>query len=254
MIEWYASMADNYPLISIEDGLDENEWDGIEIKLAYAVIHTDSANDSAYSDWHRWTCSQKKPVVDIKPVFPDIPVVVKPESPFRVAEDAEALLFVRVPVWIRVTLLGKPPTHLLEIPAVTLSKTWFGQFDQGDLCYWISSGGRHHIEPDPGRPYMAICPIRIIDKAPEDLDVQKICLRVPNLSLFWDDGQLWADETIMTYVGKSEISQVRVSGEPPSQVAKAPLISEPRIRIRKTFSASSFATFRDLPGVGIFMK
>lgn len=28
MIEWYATMCDNYPLISIEDGLDENDWEG----------------------------------------------------------------------------------------------------------------------------------------------------------------------------------------------------------------------------------
>ncbi len=28
MIEWYAKMCNNYPLISIEDGLDQNDWDG----------------------------------------------------------------------------------------------------------------------------------------------------------------------------------------------------------------------------------
>ncbi|MER3329541.1 MAG: phosphopyruvate hydratase [Candidatus Kapaibacterium sp.] len=27
MIEWYATLADKYPLISIEDGLDENDWE-----------------------------------------------------------------------------------------------------------------------------------------------------------------------------------------------------------------------------------
>ncbi len=28
MIDFYADLADNYPIISIEDGLDENDWDG----------------------------------------------------------------------------------------------------------------------------------------------------------------------------------------------------------------------------------
>ena len=28
MIDLYASWAEKYPLISIEDGLDENDWDG----------------------------------------------------------------------------------------------------------------------------------------------------------------------------------------------------------------------------------
>lgn len=28
MVDWYADMVDKYPIISIEDGLDENDWDG----------------------------------------------------------------------------------------------------------------------------------------------------------------------------------------------------------------------------------
>ncbi|RHW38935.1 phosphopyruvate hydratase [Neobacillus notoginsengisoli] len=28
MVDWYAEMASKYPIISIEDGLDENDWDG----------------------------------------------------------------------------------------------------------------------------------------------------------------------------------------------------------------------------------
>ncbi|MEN1967269.1 phosphopyruvate hydratase [Lentibacillus sp. N15] len=28
MVDWYASLVENYPIISIEDGLDENDWEG----------------------------------------------------------------------------------------------------------------------------------------------------------------------------------------------------------------------------------
>src|SRR5699024_7338639 len=28
MVDWYETMIDKYPIISIEDGLDENDWDG----------------------------------------------------------------------------------------------------------------------------------------------------------------------------------------------------------------------------------
>ena len=31
MVEFYASLVDNYPIISIEDGLDENDWEGWQI-------------------------------------------------------------------------------------------------------------------------------------------------------------------------------------------------------------------------------
>jgi enolase len=31
MVDWYAEMCDKYPIISIEDGLDENDWDGFKL-------------------------------------------------------------------------------------------------------------------------------------------------------------------------------------------------------------------------------
>jgi enolase len=31
MVEFYANLVDNYPIVSIEDGLDENDWDGWQI-------------------------------------------------------------------------------------------------------------------------------------------------------------------------------------------------------------------------------
>jgi len=31
MVDWYEEMIDKYPIISIEDGLDENDWDGFKL-------------------------------------------------------------------------------------------------------------------------------------------------------------------------------------------------------------------------------
>src|SRR5690625_7298186 len=28
MVDWYEEMVDKYPIISIEDGLDQNDWEG----------------------------------------------------------------------------------------------------------------------------------------------------------------------------------------------------------------------------------
>ena len=28
MVDWYEDMVNKYPIISIEDGLDENDWEG----------------------------------------------------------------------------------------------------------------------------------------------------------------------------------------------------------------------------------
>jgi len=31
MVDWYAELADKYPIVSIEDGLDENDWEGFKL-------------------------------------------------------------------------------------------------------------------------------------------------------------------------------------------------------------------------------
>jgi hypothetical protein len=229
-----------------------------ELRIAWEQI-SDDANSIGTElpepdSWQRWAFKQKNPRIEIKPVFPDRPVLVKPENPFRVAEDASVRVYVRIPVWVRINLLGKPKTKLIDIPVVTLSNTWFGGFQEGDLCYWLSSGARLTIEPDPNRPYMVICPLQLIDRSPIDLNVEKICLRVQNLSLFIDKEQLWADETKITYRGKSEISEVQVSGNAPKEAKTARLINEPQITQKKSFSAKTFSTIKELPGFGFLTK
>src|SRR5690625_6319422 len=31
MVDWYEEMVDKYPIISIEDGLDQNDWEGTKL-------------------------------------------------------------------------------------------------------------------------------------------------------------------------------------------------------------------------------
>ncbi|UCE04973.1 MAG: hypothetical protein JSW07_15300 [bacterium] len=228
-----------------------------EIQIASLRVNS-REEQSSYSkeppediNWSRWALKQKQTIIKLSPQFPDRPVVVKPESPFRISNGAEARIYIRVPLWVRIELAAKLSATLLEIPIVILSNTWFGNFFEGELCYWISTGARRQIDPDPARPYLAISPNQLINKSEDDLLVEKICLRVANLSLFSDGKQLWSDETKVFYKGVNEVSQVKVGGVPPSEVPAAKLISSPRIPTKKGLAAITFATLKDLPGLGI---
>lgn len=226
-----------------------------ELKIAFD--HLASENGSELPEnitWHRWSYKSEKPLLHLKPIFPDRPVVVEPEAAFRIAEDVRVKIYVRVPVWLNIVLEGNTSTSLMEIPTVILSNTWFGTFTEGDLCYWISSGARREIEPDPSRPYLAICPLLLIDNSPEDLDVQKICLRVANLSLFIHEDHLWADETKINFKGETEVAQIEVTGTAPQEARGAKLIATPREVMKKAFAARTFSTLRDLPGLGLLSR
>ncbi|MFH1994242.1 MAG: hypothetical protein ABIJ24_00890, partial [Nitrospinota bacterium] len=121
---------------------------GKEIFVAHRHINRNGPQsdiESLPSDisWVRRVCRGGIDTVKIRPVFPDIPVVVKPESTFNLSKKAEIKIYVRIPLWVHIYALDKgEEVTILEAPSVLLSKTWFGDFFEGDICYWISSGAK----------------------------------------------------------------------------------------------------------------
>lgn len=227
-----------------------------EVQIAYNhASGNGSLLDSNKPDkdisWSRWSIKNDISSIQLVPLFPDRAVVIKPESSFKIIKNEHVRIYARVPIWIQINAVNKQIIHLIDIPSVILSNTWFGNFREGELCYWISSGLRQRIEIDASRNYMAICPIIIINKSQEELLIEEICLRVNNLSLYIDNNQLWSDETKMAYKGGSQISQISVSGKTPEEASNAVLVTAPQIPMKKTFIAKTFMSLKDLPGLGV---
>ncbi len=200
--------------------------------------------------WNRWSLKQSLHKVQLQPAFPDLPIVVKPEYPFRVIQNVHTKMYVRIPVWVQV-LFKK--TVITELPSVVLSKTWFGNFVEGELCYWISTAARKQIEPDLFRPFLCICPIEISNSSEEELLVEKICLRVGRLSLYNYQGQLWGSETKIIYHGRDRVSNIEVSRKAPSEASKAERMASSRDESKVGFAAKTFASLKDLPGIGFLI-
>jgi len=231
--------------------------DGLELKIAHRYDSGGEGKnelETAMLSWQRWALRQKNPKVQLLPAMPDMPLMVKPENKLHIAEDASTRIYVKVPVWVRLVLESSQDTVLLELPSVPLSKTWFGSYVDGELCYWLSSGARREALPDPEHRNSAICPILLIDKSPEDLDVEKICLRTENMTIFDDGVQLWTDETRIIFKGMTEVSQIEVTGKAPDESPKAVMISSPREVQRKSISAKTFSSLKELPGLGFLTR
>lgn len=224
-----------------------------EIRIASKYVAEDQrqTKNPEESEWSRFTIKQNFSQIHLTPVFPDRPVVVQTESPFKLTRSASAKVYIRVPIWIKIELMDASKNFsLLELPSVILSNTWFGDFFEGELCYWISTGARREFLKDLSRPYLSICPIEFINKSDEDLSVEKICLRVAGLSLFHDGEQLWSDETKVIYKGKEKGSQIINTGRAPNDATSAKLISSPRESDKKTFAAKTFSSLKELSGFG----
>ncbi len=228
--------------------------DDSELKLTSYPVEEEPKNEPDLS-WHRWPLTQTQPVLLFEPVMPDRPVVMRPESVFNLEAGQKARIYIRIPIWTRISLMeGTKSKKLLEVPSVVLSNSWFGDFFHGELCFSISSSIRSTVEPDISRPYMAICPLLLINKAKSDLVVEKMCLRITLLSLYLVKNQLWTDEMVITYSGKNEISQVNTSGKPPVSLKKAVQLAKPRSNSKKSLVVATFGDLLDFAGFGNLNK
>lgn len=227
-----------------------------EIWLAHTRDHADGPGDRGAvpgadePEWVRWAVPDGTHRVRLWPVFPDRPLVARPEKSFHLVRGAQVRVYVRVPLSVRVELPDPPEVTLQEIPTVTLSDTWFGDFTEGELTYYLPTTARREIRPEHFAPHLAACPLQLSNSSTDNLEVEKIALRVAHLSIFGRDGELWADETSVRYRGAEEGSEIRISGRPPREASGAALVTPPRVPRERGFRARTFARLLTLPGFG----
>lgn len=201
-------------------------------------------------DWSRWALVDRPHRLRLRPVFPDRPLVVKPEHPFTLLRRAEARLYVRIPVWVCLEVVEegrRKPTVLTEIPTEPLSDTWWGDFLDGELAYWLSTKGRRVVTPDLFRPHLVMATLQLSNRSEDDLAVEKLALRVEHLSIYLKDSRLWAEEVKVHYHGEEEGSEIHMDDEPPVEAEGAVELSPARAQAR-SLRARTFARLRAWSG------
>jgi hypothetical protein len=227
--------------------------EGDEIWISHRLAAKDSdppETQPPREEWSRWGAPDHVDELEIFPSFPDRSLVLQPEDPFHLLPGARARIFVRVPLWVRVTAPGAKAATLLEIPTITLSDTWWGTPQEGQLCYWLHIMARREAAPSIFRPDRIVCPVDLINQAKEDLSVEKTLLRVDHLSIFRGSNTLWSDEIRVRYRGEDEGSEIEMTGRTPPEAPGAPRLTHPRTPLAKGFTARTFARLKAFPGLG----
>ncbi|MDI6402942.1 hypothetical protein QLX67_13120 [Balneolaceae bacterium ANBcel3] len=196
-------------------------------------------------EWNRVALPEDCDEVHIRPVFPDKPVVIDTEYPYRIAVKTVSHVFCRIPAVIRITPVFDQSLLIAEIPTTELSLTWFGSPTEGELSFALSSTARRSLSADLLLPHLIVCPIHIHNKSEDELQFAKINLRVEKLSIFHVDDTLWADETNITYLGKDSQSEVEIKAVLPDEAKGAELLSNPRNPAKKSLAVRSFKLLRD---------
>jgi hypothetical protein len=161
------------------------------------------------SQWRHYLHTENAPVQPA-PVLPDRPVVVRPDRSLTLLPGENALFFVQIPVWFRLSCAGSRRTRIFEEPISTLSQTWFGDPITGELCYGLATRlhqGLDSIEPSA---FLAVCPLSITNDSETDLAFEKICLHVENLSVFRGVRRLWANRLNVIFKGPDQATQIEI--------------------------------------------
>lgn len=221
---------------------DADLWIGYRYINDEAAVDPDDPDPPEDLDWLRWAMEGDLQKIQLLPVFPDKPLVVKSEYPLKISSGTKIQVFARIPIWIRISV-ARNDYQLIELPIIKLSRTWFGNPLEGELCYHATTKARRSLSKVNPKPYLVNCPIQISNKSEEELSFENFCYRVERLKIFEHNDQLWADETQVIYHGESLNSDIIMTGKLPEGIKEEQLLTKPRKEVHKSLATRTFNRF-----------
>jgi hypothetical protein len=219
----------------------KQDSDGQEV-IALASINQ---AEPAGLDWGRWIAGQRD-IVQLYPVMPNRPLMVRPETYVNIPKDHEALFFVSIPVWVRICAGKDESLCLCEKPTVILSNIWHGDNLAGELCYSLKTRARRKIdETGQPQPWRVICPVKIKNASTSQLEVQRICIDPSFLNVYQGSNQPWTDTVELTFKGDS--SDVNYAANQYQGIGQ--LLSKARRPFKNDFLHKGLMNFKAFSGI-----
>jgi len=225
---------------------DHKEWKVASVEAqdpldnCLVVAETTKEPDGDDIDVWRFAVRSESNAVRLVPALPDRPLIVKMTKTFLIPTMEEAILFVSIPLWLRI-YVGEGSAELMDSAIVRPSDTWFGPNTmKGDLCYASQTNARLHIENLHLRPHRAIASVRIRNNSVLKLHIDKLKIPVNNLSLFASEkGHLWTEALTLEQADDTDKANVRLDKKPSHTIAST-LVTQPRTKISKGFLLDAF--------------
>lgn len=169
----------------------------------------------------------------LHPVLAERAAVMRPEAQLTVPEGEEVTLYVGTPLWLTLTLPAqgeRGERALLELSSWRPSDTWFGPDTlRGELAYALSTAGRFTLDDVPPSPHRAITPIRVRNHAREPLQIQRLKVPLPYLTLYWAGERFWTTAVTLEHQEDDDRDTVQLTRGAPDEAAAAERVAAPRL-------------------------
>lgn len=176
----------------------------------------------------------------VLPALPAKPLVFK-GSMINVAPDQKLTFFLKIPLNIQVYYSKSHPGNLLrEITVTRLSDTWFGDPYSGEPAYLLGSEFFLKLKDVELSQFDAICPVTIYNNSPIVLKVERLIIRVENMTLYKKEDKIVTSLLAIEYKGKEVISSASYHFSKIYHGEKEEVVSQPRSWASKTLLKINF--------------
>lgn len=199
--------------------------------------------------WSRWIAGKEENILQLIPVMPDRSVVVRPESAVKIPSGQEAVFFISIPIWVKLSIGESSRIALCTEPSVIMSGTWFGDPTSGELCYSLQSRARRCLSDSERRPHRCICPVRIKNASPDQIDIQRLCVALDHLRIYDSELQLWTNQVTVVVQGPEQTSKIDYSNVAPEYESVGKLLTEAKVPQKKTLLKRSISSLQSISGI-----
>jgi len=182
----------------------------------------------------------------LAPALQDKPIVFK-GSKLVIAPKQRITFFIKIPLVFQVYFSKVQPKNILtEFPCQRLSDTWFGEPDSGEAAFALGSDFYLSFDKIETSEYEAICPITIFNNSEVLLDVQRLIIRVQNLTLYLNKKKAVTSLVKIEYKGKEMISSVDYHFSKNFHGEKQEILAKPRNEESKNLLRINFHFIKNI--------
>lgn len=209
---------------AIEHRMDDDEIPALDIGREVAWMP-----DTTRAEVVHYKLPDQSDLLTLVPRLADRPVVSRPRMPFNVGPGASVTVYVGTPLWVELRA-GEAEVLLCELPLMRPPQTWFGASTyEGELCYAARTRCRTHAEEVPVRPWRAITPLKLENRAKDGWLLDRLALPVPQLPLFAAaDGRIWTSSLSTTRDAEGELGDIRIGSSAPNEPGPWTELGKPR--------------------------
>ncbi len=191
--------------------------------------------------------SFSKETISIRPVLPDNPIVIKPDSSVRINEHSSAMGYVVIPVRLAFSF-GKFNYNkvFIDEESIPLSQTWLGVPDKGELA-WSFTTCFSQSQPREHADYQVVVPVLLKTVSSGYIDITKFVLRTSLLNIYIsEDGYLYSDQQTVLFQDAGTEKDVQISKGGLDKNIKLSLLTEARDTNNKNIITKSFSFFKSI--------